>query len=104
MTAQDTFPCLRYLLRSGVLRAADDPDAVSRRLTTFQVASQFEPLPVNERVSDAWALLVAKPRVDRRRAPINDTWIAATAIANQLPLLTQDTDYDAMPGLAVLKI
>jgi hypothetical protein len=71
---------------------------------TFQVASQFEPLPVDERVSDAGALLVARLRAERRKAPINGTWIAATAIAHQLPLLTQDTDYDAMPALTVRKI
>jgi predicted nucleic acid-binding protein len=39
-----------------------------------------------------------------REAPINDTWIAATALAHDLPVLTQDSDYDAMPDLIVIKI
>jgi hypothetical protein len=29
------------------------------------------------------------------RAPVNDSWIAATAIAHQVPIVTQGTDYDA---------
>jgi hypothetical protein len=91
-------------LRLGVLSVRDNPQAASRRLATFQLASRFEPLPVDERVSDAWAELVATLRADGRRAPVNDTWIAATAITHGLPVLTQDTDYDIMPGLTVIKI
>jgi hypothetical protein len=91
-------------LRLGVVSASHNPDAASRRLATYELARQFEPLPIDERVSDAWALLVAKLRAEGRKAPINDTWIAATAIAHNLPLATQDADYDAMPGLTVIKI
>ena len=36
--------------------------------------------------------------------PINDSWIAATAIAHQVPIVTQDSDYDAMPDVEVIKI
>jgi predicted nucleic acid-binding protein len=36
--------------------------------------------------------------------PINDSWIAATAIAHGIAVVTQDTDYDAMPGVEVIKI
>ncbi len=90
-------------LRLGVLQAAD-PDAASRRLSTYQLAQQFEALPVDDAVSDAWALLVSKLRAAKRKAPINDSWIAATAIAHQIPVVTQDDDYDDMPGLEVIKI
>jgi predicted nucleic acid-binding protein len=91
-------------LRLGVVSASHNPDAVSRRLATYELARQFQPLPIDERTSDAWALLVAKLRAEGRKAPINDTWIAATALAHNLPLATQDTDYDVMPGLTVIKI
>lgn len=93
-------------LRLGVLSASsrDQPEVASRRLATYQLARQFDPIPVDEDVSDAWALLVAQLRSQRRKAPINDTWIAATAIAHDLPVVTQDTDYAAMPGLAVIKL
>jgi predicted nucleic acid-binding protein len=90
-------------LRLGVLQAGD-PEAASRRLSTYQLAQQFEALPVDDAVSDAWALLVSKLRAARRKAPINDSWIAATAIAHRIPVVTQDDDYDGMPGLEVIKI
>jgi predicted nucleic acid-binding protein len=91
-------------LRLGVVGASHDPESASRRLATYELARQLEPLPIDEQVSDAWALLVAKLRAEGRKAPINDTWIAATALAHSLPVATQDTDYDAMPDLEVIKL
>ncbi|MBI1759408.1 MAG: type II toxin-antitoxin system VapC family toxin [Actinobacteria bacterium] len=91
-------------LRLGVVSASHDPNATSRRLATYELARQFEPLPIDESVSDTWALLVAKLRAEGRKAPINDTWIAATALAHNLPVATQDNDYDVMPDLTVIKI
>jgi predicted nucleic acid-binding protein len=35
---------------------------------------------------------------------VNDSWIAATAIAHGVPVVTQDSGYDAMPGVRVIKI
>lgn len=93
-------------LRLGVISAStrDQPAVVSRRLAIYQLAQQFDPLPIDEYVSDAWALLVAQLRTQGRKAPVNDTWIAATALAHGLPVVTQDTDYAAMPGLEVITI
>jgi predicted nucleic acid-binding protein len=36
--------------------------------------------------------------------PLNDSWIAATAIANRLPVVAQDDDYADIPGLEVIRI
>jgi hypothetical protein len=83
---------------------ARDPVAASRRLSTYQLAQRFEALPVDSVVSDAWALLVSKLRAAGRKAPVNDSWIAATAIAHRIPVVTQDNDYDEMPDLQVIKI
>jgi predicted nucleic acid-binding protein len=93
-------------LRLGVIGAStrDQPDVASRRLATYQLARRFDPLPIDEDVSDAWALLVAQLRAQGRKAPINDTWIAATALAHGLPVVTQDTDYAGMPGLEVITV
>ncbi|HTE65820.1 MAG TPA: type II toxin-antitoxin system VapC family toxin, partial [Candidatus Binatia bacterium] len=67
-------------------------------------ARQFDPLVVDESVADAWAMLMALLRADRRRMPINDSWIAATAIAPEVPIVTQDAVYGAAPGLVVIKL
>ncbi|MGZ3472823.1 MAG: PIN domain-containing protein [Isosphaeraceae bacterium] len=90
-------------LRLGVLQA-QNPDAASRRLSTYQLAQQFEALTVDEAVSEAWALLISRLRAAGRKAPINDSWIAATAIAHRVPIVTQDSDYDDMPGVEVIRI
>jgi hypothetical protein len=90
-------------LRLGVLQARD-PMAASRRLSTYQLAQRFEALPVDNAVSDAWALLVSKLRAAGRKAPVNNSWIAATAIAHRIPVVTQDSDYDEMPDLQIIKI
>lgn len=90
-------------LRLGVLMAAD-PGATARRLETYQLAKQFDPLPIDEPVSDAWAALVAKLRGAGRKMPINDSWIAATALAHSVPVATQDSDYDDIPDLSVIKL
>jgi predicted nucleic acid-binding protein len=91
-------------LRLGVISAQNDPAAAARRLATYEVARQFEPLPVTEQISEEWALLVAQLRAAGHKAPINHTWIAATALAHNLPLATQDNDYDNMPRLSVIKL
>jgi len=90
-------------LRLGVLQARD-PEVAARRLSTYQLAQRFEPLPVDEAVSEAWALLVSQLRAAGRKAPINDTWIAATAIARNVPVVTQDSDFDAIARLEVIRI
>jgi predicted nucleic acid-binding protein len=90
-------------LRLGVLLAGD---VVSRstRLATLQLAEALEPLPIDDRVGAAWARLVATLRAVGKRMPINDSWIAATALAHDLAVLTQDADYDVVPSLRVIKL
>jgi predicted nucleic acid-binding protein len=90
-------------LRLGVLQAKD-PETTSRRLSSYQLAQRFEALVVDESVADAWALLVSRLRAAGRTVPINDSWIAATAIAHGVPIVTQDADYDAMPDIEVIKV
>ncbi len=90
-------------LRLGVLQASG-PEASARRLSTYQLAQRFEPLRIDESVSEAWALLVSRIRAADRRIPINDSWIAATAIAYNIPVVTQDSDYAGMPDVEVIVI
>jgi predicted nucleic acid-binding protein len=90
-------------LRLGVLMAST-LEARSRRLDTLSLVESLEPLPVDEDVAAAWARLVAELRAAGRRAPINDSWIAATALAHELPIATQDADYDHLPGVTVIRL
>lgn len=61
-------------------------------------------MPIDGAVADRWAGLVATLRQAGRRAPVNDVWIAATAAVLDVPVVTQDDDYAAMPGVAVLRV
>jgi predicted nucleic acid-binding protein len=90
-------------LHLGVLMAAD-VDRRALRLATLRLAEQLEPVPVDESVAHAWATLIARLRSSGRRMPINDSWIAATALARGMPVVTQDSDYDDVPDLRVVKV
>lgn len=90
-------------LRAGVL-AASDVATRDRRLTTLQQALELDPLVVDGGVARAWARLRVELRDAGRRMKVNDAWIAATAIAHELPLVSQDSDYEAVPGLTVIRV
>lgn len=90
-------------LRLGVL-ASPTPQARAARLATLERAVALGPLDIDDVVASAWAQLRADLWTRGRRMPINDSWIAATAIAAGLPVASQDDDYDDVPGLAVLKV
>jgi predicted nucleic acid-binding protein len=90
-------------LRLAVL-AADSGPVRARRLETLSAAEALDPLPVDAQVAHAWAALRLALRDTGKRMPINDSWIAATAIANGMPVASQDGDYDDVPGLQVIRV
>ncbi len=90
-------------LRLGVLAAVDGPTR-SRRLTTLLRAESLDPLPVDARVTQAWATLRLALRESGQRMPLNDSWIAATAIARRIPVVSQDDGYASVPGLTVIRV
>ncbi len=90
-------------LRLGVLVAVDSVTR-ARRLETFTRADALEPISIDRSVAAAWATLRIALHEARRRMPINDSWIAATAIARDVPVVTQDSDYDDIPGLVTVRI
>lgn len=90
-------------LRAGVLAAHNLADR-DRRLATLTQALALKPVPIDGPVAEAWATLCLALREANQRMPVNDSWIAATALAAGVPVLTQDDDYDVVPGLRVLKV
>lgn len=90
-------------LRVGIF-AAEDVETRDRRLATFELANRIVALPVDEAVSRAWAQMRAYVRASGRKVEINDMWIAATAAAHEIPVLTQDGDFDALNGVAGLTV
>lgn len=90
-------------LRAGVL-AARHLDERDRRLATLSAALALDPVPIDGPVADAWARLRVALRDAGRRMPVNDSWIAATAMSLGVPVVTQDADYDGAPGLEVIRV
>ena len=90
-------------LRVGIF-AAEDLETRDRRLMTFELANRIVSLPIDEAVSRAWAQMRAYVQASGRKVGVNDMWIAATAAANEIPVLTQDGDFDALNGVAGLTV
>lgn len=90
-------------LEMGVLVAAA-PSVRAARLRTLRDAEQLSTLPVDREVASAFAALVEMRATGRGRLGVQDAWIAATAIAHDAELLTQDADFDSVPGLRVVAL
>ena len=90
-------------LTVGVLMAGDD-DRPARVATLSAVESTWDPLPINAEVARQFARIVAALRAGGRRVPILDALVAATAIVEQIPVVTQDNDYAAIPGVEVIRV
>jgi len=90
-------------LRAGVL-AATDPTIRERRLATLTAVLALDPIPIDADVAEAWAGLRIRLRDAGQRMAVNDSWIAATAMALEIPVVTQDDDYVDIPGLSVIHV
>jgi predicted nucleic acid-binding protein len=90
-------------LHAGVL-AATDVDTRAVRMATLEALADVEVLPVDEAAAIMWARMRVHLAESGRRANVNDVWIAATAAARGLPVVTQDHDFDPLDGIAGLLV
>ncbi|MGI8407182.1 MAG: type II toxin-antitoxin system VapC family toxin [Actinomycetota bacterium] len=90
-------------LRAGVLAAAD-VETRDRRLGTLTQALALEPLPIDGGVAESWARLRLLLRNSQQRMPVNDSWIAATAMSLGIPVVTQDDHYVDISALSVIEV
>jgi predicted nucleic acid-binding protein len=90
-------------LRAGVL-AATDTVIRDRRLDTLTAALSLEPIPIDLEVATAWTRLRLALRDADLRMPVNDSWIAATAMALGVPIVTQDEDFPPLADLDVIRV
>jgi predicted nucleic acid-binding protein len=90
-------------LHLGVL-AAKDVDTRARRLATLEAVTDVETLPIDNAVATVWARLRVHLAEANRRLNVNDLWIAATALANELPVVTQDDDFEPVDGVGGLRV
>ena len=89
---------------SARVLAATDLEVRARRLVTLTAVAEMNPIPIDLAVAEAWARLRVYLANARRRANVNDMWIAATALALGIPVVTQDRDFDVMAELSDLHV
>lgn len=90
-------------LRLGVLAAAD-VETRDRRLTTLDSIAEMAVLPIWGAVERVWAGMRAYLAASGRSVRVNDLWIAATAVAYDVPVLTQDREFYALSGVNGLTV
>ena len=91
-------------LELGVLMASD-ADTRSRRLATLtRVRELVAGLPADDRVASAYARLAAGEASAGRKPRVNDTWIAATALAHGVEVWTQDADFSSFAAVDVVRV
>ncbi len=64
----------------------------------------LDPIAIDDDVAAQWARLRVLLRDAGQRMPVNDSWIAATAMALQVPIVTQDDDYINLAELPVVRV
>ncbi|MDP1846288.1 MAG: PIN domain-containing protein [Solirubrobacteraceae bacterium] len=84
-------------LHAGVLLARDDATQASRLRRLAAVLDMATVLDVDRAITARYGEL----RAAACRAPSNDLWIAATALAHDLQLLTADKGQATLPNVRV---
>jgi len=80
-------------LHAGVELARDDATRSRRLARLTALLSSVPVLPVDGAVGARYGEL----RRESGRAPSNDLWIAATALAHDIPVVTRDERLAALP-------
>ena len=94
-------------LSVGPLVAQDDAERAARLAHLQQAEADFDPLPFDADAARAFGQVAASLRRSGRKtaARAYDAMIAATAIANELPLFTcNPSDFSAIDGLEVVSV
>ena len=94
-------------LTVGPLVATSDEERAARQAHLQQAESDFEPLPFDANAARAYGQVAASLRRSGRKTSARsyDAMIAATAIANELPLYTcNPADFSDITGLEVVAV
>jgi tRNA(fMet)-specific endonuclease VapC len=74
-----------------------------RRAELARLLEPYEVVHSSDALCRRWALMVATARAAGRPLPFADSWIAATALVLNLPLVTHNPgDFQGLPGLTLV--
>ena len=94
-------------LSAGPLVARDDRERAARQAHLQQAEADFDPLPFDRAAARAFGQVAASLRKSGRKpaARAYDALIAATALANRLPVYTCNAaDFEGIEGLDVVPV
>ena len=94
-------------LSAGPLVARDDRERAARQAHLQQAEADFDPLPFDRAAARAFGQVAASLRKSGRKpaARAYDALIAATALANRLPVYTCNAaDFEGIDGLEVVPV
>lgn len=94
-------------LSAGPLLAKSDRERIARQSVLQQVEADFHGIPFDDRAARAFARVSAELRSSGRKtsARAYDALIAATAVANELPVFTMNVDdFSGIASLTVVEV
>jgi hypothetical protein len=94
-------------LSAGPLVARNDQERAARQAHLQQAEADFDPLPFDRAAARAFGQVAASLRKSGRKATARayDALIAATALANRLPVYTCNAaDFEGIDGLDVVPV
>lgn len=94
-------------LSVGPLVAVGEDERTARQLRLQQAEAAFEPLPFDAQAARSFGAVAASLRRSGRKSSVRafDAMIAATALANRLPVYTcNPRDFEGIDGLRVVAI
>jgi predicted nucleic acid-binding protein len=85
-------------LYAGV-HAAQSSEVRAVRLATIESLTNLVTLAADTNAAAQWGRLRQAISAAHRKVNVNDLWIASIALAHNLPVITQDTDFDVFTDL-----
>ena len=88
-------------LEFGVYSAANQ-QMRAKRMAAFRKVMDFEAIDITSDIASIWAALRASGQAKKSKLSENDVWIAATAINQGVPLVTQDRAFASISDLETI--
>lgn len=84
--------------------SATDQQTRAKRMATFRKVMKFETIEITSDIASVWAAVRASGQVKKSKLSENDVWIAATAINQGVPLVTQDRAFTSISDLETILV
>ena len=84
--------------------SATDQQTRAKRMATFRKVMDFEAIDITSDIASVRAAVRASGQAKKSKLSENDVWIAATAINQGVPLVTQDRAFTSISDLETILV